>query len=44
MVHLRLSTTAVVIGAIIAKGEGTTMIAVVRTTETETMVDADFEA
>jgi hypothetical protein len=33
----------VVIGAIIAKGAGT-MIAIVRTTVTETVVDADFEA
>jgi hypothetical protein len=45
MAHLRWSTTAVVIGeiAIIAKGVGTTMIGVVRSTVTETVVDADFE-
>jgi len=42
MVRLRLSTTAVVIGAIIAKGAGT-MIAIVRSTVTETAVGADFE-
>jgi hypothetical protein len=36
----------VVIGAIaiIAKGEGTTVIVVIRSTVTETVVDADFES